>query len=63
MSFLSNIFCCFNQRDRDVDLNSSDGKYRRILPEETDQDKNTIVASKYHRSLMIIEKSKKSKSS
>ena len=46
-----------------MDLNSSDGKYRRILPEENDQDKNTIVASKYHRSLMIIEKSKKSKSS
>lgn len=63
MSFLSNIFCCFSQRDQDLYPSSSDGKYRRILPEETEQDKNTIVASKCDRSLITIEKSKKAKSS
>ncbi len=43
MSFLSNLFCCFSQRENDIFPTGTDGKYTRILPEETEQDKNTIV--------------------
>ena len=47
MSFFKNLFCCCTSRDDEFypgNSSSSKKKYRRILPEEGEFEKNSIVS-------------------